>query len=219
MADENNLEQRLEQTFQETKGYLPEDRYFKKIWDGIESRAPVGEKYYLRSGFSILLIFLLLVIFTYFYTDFLSSFLALKEIRRENLQQHNRFAALSPADAQTSAPTKETELTAGVRLSALESSRYRFNAEGPSRQVLEFLSGHAVVDKTTDGDSLAIRMPGVTVTLSRGRCNIFCYDGIVRVIPLLHESVVETDGVKQTVKPGQTFYLLDGRKSVVTDDV
>lgn len=210
MTNEKDLEKKLEQAFQETGVKLPEDKYFRKIWDTIEIKAPVGEKYYLRFIFSILLVFLFLVIFIFFYTDFLSSVLTLKEIRNENLKAYNiaapRMTTLRPAAAM--------EIAKGIHVSAVSvarESKVLLNKEDAQTVVLDFFYGHVMVDKISKDKSLIIAMPDVTLKMPQGRCNLFCYDNIIRVIPLSFPVEVEFNGTKRTVTPGNTFYLLDGK--------
>lgn len=208
MSNEKDLEKELEQAFQKSGIQPPEDKYFKKIWDTIEVKAPVGEKYYLRFVFSILLVFLFLVVFIFFYTDFLSSVLTLKEIRNENLKAYN----IAAPRASTLGPAAAVEIAKGVRVSAIRDSKVLLKKEETQRVVLDFFYGHVIVDKTSKDTALIIDMPDMTLEMTHGRCDIFCYDNIIRIFPLTHPVEIEFNGKKQTVTPGNTFYLLDKKE-------
>lgn len=211
MTNEKDLEQKIEQAFHTSGEQVPEDRYFNKIWNTIEVRAPVGEKYYLRSIFSMILLFIFFVVFIIFYTDFLSSVLTLKEIRKENLKAYNidirRATALPPA--------ADIEISKGIRVSALKESNILFKTEDKKLLTVEldFFIGHAMVDKTPDDRMLIINLPGAKVKMNRGQCNIFCYDGMIRIIALSYPVEVEYGDRLENIKPGTPFYLLDGAKA------
>lgn len=210
MTNEKDLEKKLEHAFQKSGVQLPEDKYFKKIWDTIEVKAPVGEKYYLRFIFSMLLVFFFLVIFIFFYTDFLSSVLTLKEIRSENLKAYNT-AGSQVSTVTTLGPAAAMEIAKGIRVSAVRDSKILLNTEDTQMVVLDFFYGHVKVEKISKDATLIINMPDVTLKMTQGRCNLFCYDNIVRIIPLSFPVEIEFNGKKQTVPPGDTFYLLDGK--------
>jgi hypothetical protein len=209
--NEKDIEQKIEQAFQTSGEQVPEDRYFNKIWNTIEVRAPVGEKYYLRSIFSMILVFIVFVVFIIFYTDFLSSVLTLKEIRKENLKSYNidipRATALPPA--------AEIEISKGIRVSALKDSNILFKTEDKKLLTVEldFFNGHAIVDKSPDDRVLIVNLPGAKVKMNQGQCNIFCYDGMIRIIALSYSVEVEYGDRFESIKPGPPFYLLDGLKA------
>ncbi|MCP5050037.1 MAG: hypothetical protein GY940_22920 [bacterium] len=207
MKEKEKPDQTFEHVFENKTEALPEDKYFKKIWDSIETKAPVGEKYYLRSVFSVLLFLLFFVVFFLFYTDFLASVLTLKEIRRENINEMSSAPVGREGDFKNSEPAK------GIRINSTQKSLIRLKREERSRVELDFFKGHAVIEMRTAARTLIIHLPDVKLVMEEGKCNIFCYDGIVRVIPLSHSVTVETNGKKQTVESGETFYLLD--KNVV----
>lgn len=212
MEEEKELEKKLEQAFQKTGAYLPEDKYFKKIWHSIESRAPVGEKYYLRSIFSMLLVFLFFAIFIFFYTDFLSSVLTLKEIRNQNLKFYSTPPPFMTPRLKALGPAVESEISKGIHLSVLKHSNILLVKEDQQTVVLDFFNGHVVVDKASGDRSLIIRLPDVIVKMRQGKCNLFCYDNMIRIVPLSHPIEVETNGKKQTLKPGTVFYFLDKKE-------
>jgi hypothetical protein len=215
VEEEKEIDQTIEQAFQKARGRLPKDTYFKKIWHSIEWKAPVGEKYYLRSFLSIVLIFVLLTVFFFFYTEFLTSVLTLKDIRKENLRRRNTTSLLISRPAELKAG-QEAEVSKGIRLSAMESSTFLVKKEN-GQPVLDFYNGHAVVNKISEGDILIVRLPDITVKISRGRCNIFCYDNMIRIIPLFHPVEIEHSGKKQTLEPSRTFYLLDKKELKIQD--
>lgn len=210
MEEEKEIEKTIEHVFQKAGGHLPRDTYFKKIWHSIEWKAPVGEKYYLRSFLSILLVFVLLSVFIFFYSDFLSSVLTLRDIRKENLKRRNAASLLTSRPAELK-PKEEVEVATGIQLSAAADSRFLFKTEN-GQPVLDFYNGHALVDKSTEDNNLIIRLPDLTIEIRHGRCNIFCYDNMIRIIPLFHPVEIEYNGKKESLEPGKTFYLLDKKK-------
>lgn len=213
MEEEKELEKKIKDAFQKTTKYLPEDRYFKKIWHSIECRAPVGEKYYLRSFFSMFFIFLLFVIFILFYTDFLSSVLTLKNIRKENLKFYSTSYPMLNSRTKDLKPAVKFEVSNGIQISAVKDSRIQMIKLDLHTVELDFFSGHVIVNKATPDKSLIINLPDMKLKIIQGRCNLFCYDNIIRIISLSHTIEIEYNGKKQKVEPGFSFYLLD-RKGV-----
>jgi hypothetical protein len=206
------LEQELEESVQIQKGEnLPEEKYFKKIWDAIESRAPVGEKYYMRSIFALFFFLLLMVIFVLFYTDFLASVVSLKEIRRENAKFFTTNAAVLTSPFANGRSFRDFEITPGITLTSIEKSKIFLEAEGDRSVLLSFYSGHLLVNKEDNGRILEIRLPDVRLSILQGRCNIFCYDGMIRIIPLTHPVKVEYREIHQEITPGFTFFWLNGK--------
>ncbi|MCP5105226.1 MAG: hypothetical protein GY950_17690 [bacterium] len=187
VEEEKILEQKLEQAFRKTREeqFLPEDKYFKKIWDSIETRAPVCEKYYMRPFFSVLLVFLFFVVFLLLFTDFLSTLanvLTLKEIRREN------------EPAVQSAGSTGLEISKGIHIISIKPSKISLNRETAEQVVLDFSSGHILIKKASSAKLLIINLPGMALRIRQGECTISCYDNIVRIISLTHPVEIETEG-------------------------
>ncbi len=214
--DNNTLDEEIEQVFRVTPGTLPHprDKYFDKIWTTIETRAPVGEKYYLRSFFIILFGILFVVVFVLFYSDFLSSMVTLKEIRKENAAF---FTGTPPATAgRITIPggIRNKVITAGVQLDAIEGTDFRVDSHDPKITDVHIFSGHAVVRKHNDSKPLTVELPDINIFMNQpgSQCNIFCYDGMIRIVPLNIPVQVKYGDTTETVEPGAAFYFLDGKK-------
>lgn len=210
----NNLEEDIEQVFRETPGTLPHprDNYFDKIWTTIESKAPVGEKYYLRSIFIFIFGILFAVVFVLFYSDFLSSMVTLKEIRKENANFFTASAPLFAGRISAEKGIKNMVLTAGVHLDAVEDSDIRLESRTPGAKHVHFTSGHAIIYKRSDAEQLVIKLPDAVLSMKEpgSACNIFCLDRMIRIVPLTFPVQVKFKNKTETVNPGSTFYLLDG---------
>ncbi len=202
MSEHKELDQKIEQAFQGEADAPPGDKYFKKIWDSIESRAPVGERYYLRSFFTIFFLMLLIVVFILFYSDFLSSIVTLREIQKENIR-NSRFTVPIPSI------TGDMEIVKGVLLTSMLESHIQVKTENNETVELDFYSGHIIVDKRIENKVLILHMPDIKVVMKRGtgKCNIFCYDGIVRIIPLLQPVDVESGGKHETITPPSSYFF------------
>jgi hypothetical protein len=213
VTDKKELEDTFQQAFESGEETLPGDKYFQKIWTSIESRAPVGEKYYLRSFLSIFFILLFFTVFILFYTDFLSSVLTLKEVRKENTAFSSpvHTSALSPYSWTDAKEYKQKEVAPGITIQSLEKTSIRLLKVTPQQVELEFLTGHAVVvTKPNDiNRNVIIYLPDLTMAFKEGRFNIFCYDSIIRIIPLTHPASATRGDITQQLEPGETFYLLD----------
>jgi hypothetical protein len=180
----------------------------------------VGEKYYLRSFFVLLFFAAAVVIFILFYTDFMSSMLTLKEIRKENAAFFTTSTSVLASSAGTEKSFTAFEISRGIFLTSREKTKILVNKEDDETVVLEFFNGHLVVDKREAGRTLIIHMPEVTLHMAPGKtlqCNVFCYDGIIRVIPVSHPVQVEYKDKKQTVMPGSIFYLLNKEEIIIKE--
>jgi len=208
-----NFDKTIENAFAQ-EAEEPGDKYFKKIWDSIESRAPVGERYYLRYIFSALLFLLFITVFLLFYTDFLSSVLILKEIRHSNNNYYNTGASslTPPIHAPTPGTFAGKTVAQGVKVIAREKSSYRLKTDSPDSVELQVFNGHLVVEKQADQRLLLILLPNLILSTKQGRCNIFCYDSIIRIIPLTHPVTVRTDRGETVVPVGAKFHLLDKKE-------
>lgn len=212
------LEKEIRQAFAESANQdLPEDKYFKKIWNSIECKAPVGEKYYLRSFFVIFFILLFFAIFVLFYNDFLASVMTLKAIHKENIAYFRTSPWLLTTPFETRTLDKEIELAGVIKIVAREKSQVTLKAEDEKQIVLDFFQGHVVIKKTDEKRCLVVLLPGVILRSrhSPGLCNVFCYDGMIRVIPLSHEVEVEYNGQTRLLMPGTLFFMLNGTPMVV----
>lgn len=211
VIEKKDLEQTLEQAFEHSTEPPPEERYFEKIWNSIEVKAPVGEKYYLRFAFSILFFMLFCIIFVFFYSDFLSSVLTLKEIRKENVAYFSSATmplvpSVQPHDAIF---TASIEMVPGIMVDIIKKSSIRVKRKNEHVVELEFVRGHAVVKKRDGPRELIIALPDLTLRFKQGDCNIFCYDGIIRIIPLNIPITVETGSKREILPAGKIFYLLN----------
>ncbi|MCP4153004.1 MAG: hypothetical protein GY757_35050 [bacterium] len=219
MEEEKELERQITRAFKEPGDLLPtdEDKYFKNIWSSIECKAPVGEKYYLRSFFSMLFVFLFFVIFIFFYSEFLTSVLLLKEIRSENLKTYTSTTSPVIPRSSTIKPSISLDITNGIKISAVEHSKIALPKEEPDNVFVEldFFSGHMIVGNTGKR-ILKVNLPDIALELAHGKCNLFCYDNIVRITPLSQPVEVEYNGKRETLVPGTTFYLLDKKPLKVT---
>ncbi|MCP4217148.1 MAG: hypothetical protein GY765_21050 [bacterium] len=228
MVEDKNLDEKIAGAFRESTS-LPEDRYFKKIWDSIACKAPVGKRYYLRSFFSMFFILVFLAVFIYFYSDFLSSVLTLKEMGRENRETSASLSPLKPLEA-----SMRFDIPGGIHITAKTDSRVLLQNQhsNPREVVVEFFSGHMLAENSppspTKGISpgaaatrkvLTVVLPDCRVFITAGLCNLFCYDGIIRVSPLGFPVEIEHEDKRETVNPGSTFYLLDNKKTIIIPDV
>lgn len=218
----NNLEEEIEQVFRETPGTLPHprDKYFDKIWTTIETKAPVGEKYYLRSFFVILFGLMFVVVFVLFYSDFLSSMVTLKEIRKENAAFFTTTAPPFAGRVTAAKGVKNMVITAGVHLDAIEGTDVRVDSREPETTIVNFFSGHAVVRKRSDTRKLTIKLPDAVLIMEQpgSRCNIFCYDGMIRIVPLDFPVQVTFNNKTETVNPGSNFYLFEGHATILPNN-
>lgn len=209
MEEEKDFEKRIERAFQQTKGPLPEEKYFKKIWDSIEFKAPVGERFYLRPLFSIFLVLVFIAVFLFFYSDFLSSVLTLRQIRHENLRSRRVTSSLVAAPVGMLEKSGTLDVLPGITITAVTDTRLQVSRrEGPVA-ILELYDGHLIAHVAAPGEKMILRMPDLEVTLVPGRYNLFYYDGIIRIIPLANPLDIRLNGETRTVQPGETFFLLD----------
>ncbi len=215
--DEKELDQQLAQVFQKRKDSLPADKYFTSIWHGIESRAPVGRAYYLRSFFAIFLAGLFLLGFILFYSEFLTTVLTLKEMHQHNVKMRNQSFSLVSSPVESLKPPHHFKVAEGIEVTAVEPSEIRLHVEDAGVVMLDVFKGHMVINKTSPDRVLIVHLPDLKVRLKQGTCNLFCYDGMVRVIPLAHALEVELGAGQstQTVNPGETFYLLENKRTLV----
>lgn len=209
MEEEKDFEERIERAFQQTKGPLPEEKYFKKIWDSIEFKAPVGERFYLRPLFSIFLVLIFVAVFLFFYADFLSSALTLRQIRQENLRSRRVTSSLITAPVGKLEKSSVMQISPGVSIKAVTDTLLQLSLPQGHVPVLELLNGHLMAEIVEPGEEVLLRMPDLDITLPRGRYNLFYYDGIIRVIPLTGSLNIRLNGEARTVGPGETFFLLD----------
>lgn len=219
--EQESIENQILQAFQDKESNgLPEDKYFRKIWNSIEIKAPVGEKYYLRTFFMIFLFLVFFVIFVLFYTDFLSSVVTLKDIHKENAGYFSTSPSLvtTPFDSRTL--EKEIQMAGIVTVIAREESKIYLKSQDDQGVVLDFLQGHAILRKTADKRRLIIRLPEVVLHMneSGSLCNIYCYDGIVRIIPLINDAKVETGGKTYNVERTTIFFMLHGQPMMMRKD-
>lgn len=206
MKEQEDLDHTLENAFEAGGQPVPEDRYFKKIWNSIETRAPVGEKYYLRWIFSAFFIILFLGVVGLFYSDFLSSVLTLKEIRQENAAYFNGVPPMQDYQRQ--------ELAPGLVVTSMEKTSLQLSEGEQGHMGLDFFRGHILIEKSAEGTPLLIGLPDLKLTLHRGKLNLFCYDGIIRIIPIGEPVELELKGERQVVQPGKVYYLLDGHPAL-----
>ncbi len=212
---QKDLEQTIALAFENTNATLPEDKYFNKIWNSIETRAPIGEKYYLRSFFSVFFFLLFFVLFILFYMEFLSTVLTLKDIRQQNTPVFPSVApSLHPFYTLTGKEYKQVKMAGGIIVSSMEKSLFQVKTESTDTIQWDFFSGHIIVEKSDSHKILIIHLPDMTLSLRLGRFNLFCYDNIIRIIPLAHPLIVEINREKLSIKPGETFYLLN-KKAVI----
>lgn len=214
MPRNNNVKDNLEQVFQEGLPAPPDDPYFKKIWDSIEFKAPIGEKYYLRTLFITVIFLGIFILLTLFYSDFLSSVLTLNEIHKENARN---FRVGLPDVPQG----KEISQWDGIRVITFIESKISQVKEPDGSVVLDFFKGHILLDKTIENRTLVISMPGITLTIGKGknRLNLFCYDGMIRIIPILDKVNVKWKNGKEEILPGKTFFYSYYSEEDITDFV
>ncbi len=217
MNENKELDKTLEHAFEQAGEAPPEDRYFEKIWNSIEVKAPVGEKYYLRFAFSILFFMLFCMVFVFFYSEFLSSVLTLKEIRKENaLFFSSSVMPLVPRVHTPEAVLKSPlPIADDILVEEIDNAKVRVLTREAQTIELEFLSGHAIIKKHDGPHHLTILLPDVRVNIKRGNCNIYCYDGMVRIIPLNLPIEVETPSGRETVPLGKIFYLLNKKPLII----
>jgi len=194
---------------------LPEDKYFKKIWNSIECKAPVGEKYYLRSFFLIFFFLAVIVFFVLFYTEFFATVVTLREIRKENAKFFKTFPSTLLSPTQGIKSFKTEEIAKGIIVTSKEDSRIVVESNTPEAFTLGVYQGHFIVEKKDDSRALIILLPDLSLTILQGRCNIFCYDDIIRIIPLTHPLEIEHKNKKNEILPGSMLYLLDKTKMVI----
>jgi hypothetical protein len=217
VTNKKKLDDTFEQAFESGEESLPNDTYFQKIWTSIENRAPVGEKYYLRSFLTIFFIILFVAVFILFYTDFLSSVLTLKEIRKENTAKSSRVSAPIPSaySWSGSTTTHQSSPAPGIDIQWLENTAFQVIKKRPDKVELKFLLGHGVISaKANENRSVIVNLPDLVLRFNEGRVNIFCYDNIIRIIPLSHRIFITSNGKTLPLEPGQTFYLLD-KKTII----
>jgi len=200
--------ERLFQAYKSAHG-LPRKKYFEKIWNSIELKAPVGEKYYLRWFFALFFVLALVIIFGLFYSDFLTSIVTLKEIRKTAINQ--------PLVLDES--SKPFNITPGVVFIPKENTVYHLDSDDPRSTVISIYSGHAVVEKKTGSKIVTIILPDMKLYLEpkESQCNIFCYDGIIRIIPLNTALEIEWETRRIKVFPGSIWFLLHGKEFLLSN--
>jgi hypothetical protein len=216
---QNQLDQEIEQAFQQGGQSPPDDKYFTKIWNTIECKAPVGEKYYLRSLFAIFFFLLSVVVLALFYSDFLSSVLTLKEIRKDNAAFFSTDAPPLDTHIGSGKYYNDLEIAPGVSITARDKASLRLESEDPGNIVMSVTGGHIVVQMSNRQKSLVIRMPDLSLTLKPGnnRCNIFCYDGIIRIIPITAPVDVLHKSKSHRIEAGKIFFLLNRQQLIIQD--
>lgn len=212
MPRNNNVKDNLEQVFQEGLPAPPDDPYFKKIWDSIEFKAPIGEKYYLRTLFITVIFLGIFILLTLFYSDFLSSVLTLREIHMENARN---FRVQLPDVPRG----KEISKWDGIVVTTFIESKISLVKETDGSVVLDFFKGHILLDKTIETRTLEISMPGIKLFIGKGknRLNLFCYDGMIRIIPIFDKINVEWKNGKEVILPGKTFFYSYSSNQDITD--
>ena len=170
----------------------------------------------MRSFFTVFFFLAVIAVFVLFYTDFLASIVTLKEIRKENAKffTTSTSTVISPAEGAKS--FTNVEIAKGVFLTTKENSKILREADTDGAVILGFYSGHAIVEKSDDSRPLVILMPDLKLTMPRGKCNIFYYDDILRIIPLTHPIEIEYKGKKQEVLPGFMLFLLNKKEIVIS---
>lgn len=214
MNEKEDLDHTLEHALEGSEHTLPEDKYFKKIWNSIETHAPVGEKYYLRWVFAAFFIILFIGVVGLFYSDFLSSVLTLKEIRRENAAFLSS-SLTGPASYYGAGPrdVKQRQLLPGLTITTVDKEWMKVKNNGPDSVEIDFYRGHVLIEKAPQVPPVIIHFPDLKLTLHGGKLNLFCYDRIIRIIPIADPVEIEYKDTRHRVLPGKEFYLLNGKET------
>jgi len=213
----DTFDNNIEQAFRIETAGLPEEKYFRKIWDSIESHSPVGEKYYFRSFFTVFFFLAIAVIFILFYTNFFSTVVTLKEIEKQN----NRFSSNPshfPRDNFSfSALSGETTLTQNISVASVPGSGIHINMDTPKETSIDFYSGHAVFNIKDENKTVVFNLPGLEIKKNKGtgKVSVLSYDGIIRIIPFSFPVEIRYKGKQITIAPPETFYLLDEKQEFV----
>jgi len=212
MQDKREFEKEIE-SIDNSKEKIPENKYFENIWNSIEYRAPVGQKYYLRLFFSLLFFLAFITFFFFYYSDFISSVLILKKLQKENskfvtIQNNKKHLFKKNKIIRYSNLTIQNEIESNYRIDKNTNVYNIFLEQGNIK-----LNSGIISDKIT----VNIYCPDITLTINKGSVDIFCYDNIIRIIPIkgIVEYSLKTLQKKGKIITGESLFLLNRDKIII----
>jgi hypothetical protein len=135
--------------------------------------------------------------------------LTLKDIRKENINFFTTSTSILTSPSAGEKSYKEFAIVEGVKITSAKKSKILLEEENENRIVLGFYSGHVILEKSEKSRVLIVQLPDLKLNITWGRCNIFCYDHMIRIISLDQPVEVEYQGKKQKIIPGAMFFLLN----------
>ncbi len=213
MINEKDFEKEIAELSNIQGDLVPRDKYFEKIWDTIEYKSPVGQRYYLRFFFSVFFILFFIGFFFLYYSDFLSTVITLEKIQRENKKfipviKNKELAAFYKKD--------EIKSLKGLVIKSISNSKYEVSKTTDNSYKVDLLSGHIQLNNKEYGkeNKTTIVCPDISI-ITNGICDIFYYDNIIRIIPIEGKTQYTFETKQKELKTGEYLFILD-RKKIIT---
>jgi len=188
------------------KNNLPDDDYFKKIWNDIEYKSPIGEKYYLRYIFISLILLFFTASIVIFFLEFNKNVSLLNTLiqRNQYLDKVKSLNIFSKIEYNRKNISKDLE----IELS--KGSKYLINYTD-NNIIINLYKGEFLINKKQSNRDLNIKTSMFTIKSKKGRISILILKDISKIISITESNELILKDKTYSLVKGKEYYIIKSK--------
>ncbi len=188
------------------KNDLPSDDYFKKIWNDIEYKAPIGEKYYLRYILISFIFLFFTVSIIIFFLEFNNNVSLLNTLIQRN-QYLNKVKSLNIFIKNE---YNKKEISKDLEIELSNDSKYLITRT-ENNIIINLYKGEFLINKKQSKRDLIFNTSMYTIKLKKGRISILIVKDISKIIPITESIELTIKNKTYGLKKGKEYYIIKSR--------
>ena len=185
------------------KNDLPSDDYFKKIWNDIEYKAPIGEKYYLRYIFISLIFLFFTASIIIFFLEFNNNVSLLNTLIQRN-QYLNKVKSLNIFSKNE---YNKKDISKDLEIELSNDSKYLIT-QTENNIIINLYKGEFLINKKQSERDLNIKTSMYTIKSKKGRISILILKDISKIIPITESNELAIKNKTYNLKKGREYYII-----------
>lgn len=185
---------------------IPDEDYFKKIWNDIEYKSPIGEKYYLRYVFISLIFLLFMAGIIVFFLEFNKNISLLNTLIKRN-QYLDKVKSLNIFDGKE---YLKKEIINGVQIEFNKDSKYLITHIN-NGAVLNIYKGEFLIFKKNSKQKFFIKSSLFEIELKKGKIYMEILNNMGKITPIFSNQYIKINNKLLELKEGDEYFIIKNK--------